>query len=213
MISVEINKIYCMDAFELLKQMPDQSVDLILTDPPYGVNLGYDIYVDTEEHWYELMKKFIPEARRVAKMVIMPCCRIKALTWIYQNFPPDWLICWYKGSPGHRSFIGFNDWEPLLVYGKNEGVQMHDYLYAQNNERMGNYGHPCPKPIKWARWIIERATKEGDLVLDCFGGSGTILLAAKQMKRKFIGCDISQKYCGIMEERLKQDIIDLNKFV
>ena len=52
---LEINKIYCMDALEFLKQMPDQSVDLILTDPPYGVNLNYDIYVDTEENWFNLM--------------------------------------------------------------------------------------------------------------------------------------------------------------
>jgi len=190
-----------MDALELLKQMPDQSVDLILTDPPYGVNLGYDIYVDTEGNWYELMKKFIPEARRVAKMVIMPSCQIKRLKWIYENFSPDWLICWYKGSTGTAGFIGFNDWEPLLVYGKIH-TQIHDYFKAQP-EPFDN-GHPCPKPRQWARWIIQRATKEGMLVCDPFAGSGSTLSASKELNRNYIGCDISQKYVDICLKRLAQ---------
>jgi len=89
-----INKVHCADCLELMKDIPDKSVDLVLTDPPYGVNLDYDIYQDTEENWFKLMEKIIPEVKRVAKMVIMPSCQIKRLKWIYNHFPPDWLICW-----------------------------------------------------------------------------------------------------------------------
>lgn len=56
---IEINKVYCMEALELLKTLPDKSVDLCLTDPPYGINLNYDVYLDTEENWFKLMEKII----------------------------------------------------------------------------------------------------------------------------------------------------------
>jgi DNA modification methylase len=205
------------DCLEEMKKIPDKSIDLILTDPPYGVNLKYDLYNDTEDNWFKLMTKFIPEARRIAKMVILPSCQIKRLTWVYNNFPPDWLICWYKGSTGCSAFIGFNDWEPLLVYGKRKGVWMHDYFQAANNEKMGNYGHPCPKPLAWAKWLIEKS--KAQTVLDPFMGSGTTGVAAKELGRDFIGIELSPKYFDIAKERIEGtlkscslvDMIKINK--
>lgn len=199
-----INKVTQGNCIEVLKSMPDKSVDLILTDPPYGIDLEYDTYNDTEASWFELMDKFIPEARRVAKMVIFPSCQIARLDWYYKNHKPDWMICWYKGSPGHRSYIGFNDWEPHIVYGKTDGLVAHDYFQASNNETMGHYGHPCPKPIRWAEWLIGKMTKEGDIVLDPFLGSGTTAVASKRLGRKWIGIELSEKYCEIARTRLEQ---------
>jgi len=203
-----LNKIIKGDCLEVLKEFPDNSIDLVLTDPPYGVNLEYDKYKDTEESWFDLMDKVIPEMRRVAKMVIFPSCQIKRLDWFYKNHKPDWLICWYKGSPGHSAYIGFNDWEPHIVYGKNN-THMHDYFSAINTEKRGKYGHPCPKPIKWAEWLISRATKENDIILDPFLGSGTTAVACKQLGRNYIGIEISQEYCDIANKRLEQDTLDL----
>jgi len=198
------NVVYQGDCIQGLKLLPDKSVDLILTDPPYGVNLGYDVYEDTEDNWFKLMKEFIPEAQRVAKMVIMPSCQIKRLKWIYDNFPPDWLICWYKGSTGTAGFLGFNDWEPLLVYGKVKHG-MHDYFKA-TPEPFDN-GHPCPKPKQWARWIIKRATDEGMIVCDPFAGSGSTLSACKELNRKWVGFEISPEYCKIIQKRLSQKVM------
>jgi site-specific DNA-methyltransferase (adenine-specific) len=197
-----LNKVHCADCYEFMKKLPDKCVDLVLTDPPYGVNLQYDDYKDTEENWFEMMDKVIPEMRRISKMVIFPSCQIKRLDWFYANHKPDWLICWYKGSPGHASYIGFNDWEPHIVYGKNN-TSMHDYFALTNTEKMGNYGHPCPKPLNWAKWIISRATKQGNTVLDCFNGSGTTCVACRQLNRNFIGIEISPEYCKIAEQRLR----------
>ena len=202
-----INKVIQGDCLEVMKQLPDKCVDLIVTDPPYGVNLEYDTYKDTEESWFALMDKFIPEARRIANMVIFPSCQIKRLDWFYINHKPDWLIAWYKGSTGHVSYIGFNSWEPHIVYGKNQGVMMHDHFQAHNNEAMGNYGHPCPKPIAWADWLIGKSTKEGMTVLDPFAGSGTSLVSAKRLGRKYIGIELSEKYVKICNERLAQDLL------
>ncbi len=203
---IEINSVICGDSREILKEFPDKFVDLVLSDPPYGINLEYDNYQDSEENWYNLMKDILPAIIRVSKMVIIPSTKIAKprMEWIYKNFPPDWLICWYKGSPGHASYVGFNDWEPHLVYGRTRNrLYMHDFFQTKASPTKGTFAHPCPKPIEWADWLIERATIEGDLILDPFCGSGTVLVSAKNHKRNFIGIDISKKYCTISEERLK----------
>ncbi len=193
-------KLILGDCLLEMKKIPDKSIDLVLTDPPYGVGLEYASYNDTEENWFKLMTGFIPQAKRIGEMVILPSCQIKRLEWIYKNYPPDWLICWYKGSTGCSAHIGFNDWEPHLVYGKRKGVWMHDYFQARNNEKMGNYGHPCPKPIEWAKWLIDRS--KAISVLDPFMGSGTTGVACKELGRNFIGIEIEPKYFDIAQRRI-----------
>lgn len=199
-----IHRIFNEDCMATMARMPDKAVDLCLTDPPYGIGLAYSDYDDTEENWYELTTKFIPEARRIAKMVIMPSCQIRRLPWIYQNHPPDWLICWYKGSTGHASYVGFNDWEPHLMYGRRVNqLYMHDYFQTKSSPKKGEHGHPCPKPEDWAEWLITRVARQDKIVIyDPFLGSGTTGVVAKRLGHHFVGSDISQTYCGIAEKRM-----------
>ena len=192
------------DCLEVMKSMPDKSVDAVITDPPYGVNLDYGLYEDTLENWKEMFIRFIPEAKRITKMVIMPSCQINLLEFIYAHHPPDWIIAWHKGSPGTSSYIGFNDWEPLLVYGKTDKLSMHDYFSVTNIEKKGSYGHPCPKPIRWATWLISRATKEANTILDPFMGSGTTGVACVQTGRNFVGIEIDPDYYEIAKRRIKE---------
>ncbi len=191
----------CLDE---MPRMAAGSVDAVITDPPYGVGLSYSSYEDTLENWKDMFGKLAPQLRRLADMVIMPSCQIKLLEYIYKTHPPDWLIAWHKGSPGTQSYIGFNDWEPLLVYGKTDGLCMHDYFSVTNIEKKGNYGHPCPKPLRWATWLIARATKEGDTVLDPFMGSGTTGVACVKLNRNFIGIELDKKYFDIAEKRITE---------
>ncbi len=192
------------DCLEYMQEMKSQSVDVVVTDPPYGVELDYDIYNDTLENWRALFLELVPELKRIAKMAILPSCQINQLPFIYANHPPDWIIAWHKGSPGTQSYIGFNDWEPLLVYGKTDGICMHDFLSVTNIERKGNYGHPCPKPERWATWLISRSSQEGNTIFDPFMGSGTTGVAAVKLNRQFIGCELSPKYYAIAESRIAQ---------
>ncbi len=83
-----INQIITGDCLEVMKNIPDKSMDLVLTDPPYGVGLKYESYEDTEENWFALMKPLIPELIRISKMVIMPSCQIKRLGFFYTQCPP-----------------------------------------------------------------------------------------------------------------------------
>lgn len=198
--------IFHADAREVLPTLPAGLVDLVLTDPPYGVEFAYASYEDGLDSWRGLFLNLVQWAKANAQMLLMPICRIDQLGWICSHHVPDWLIAWHKGSPGQRSFVGFSDWEPILVYGKTQGCQMHDHFYAQP---ANTNGHPCPKPVRWAAWLMERASKPSHLVLDPFMGSGTTLVAAQQLGRRAIGVEIEERYCEIAVKRLQQEVLPL----
>lgn len=202
---LELNKVYQGDCIELMKQLEDKSIELILTDPPYGVNLEYASYNDTFENWKKLMQQFLPEALRISKKLIFPVCTFPGQVFLLKNFElPKWRLCWHKGSPGQRTPIaGFQDWEEMLIYGNGFKPGIHDYFKVIPDRKKGEFGHPCPKPLKWATWIIERFTKEKEIVLDPFAGSGTVGVAAKQLQRQFLLFEIEQKYCEIAKQRIE----------
>lgn len=206
---IELLNIDCM---EYMATCEDNAFDLIVTDPPYGVNLEYNTYIDTVENWFDLMGKFIPEARRIGKMAIFPCGSIqKKLEWIYKNHTPDWLMAWDKGSPGHSAFIGFNDWEPLLVYGKINEVQLHDVIRLRNGEIMGDYGHPCPKPVHWFKWFYGRMPLNIK-VFDPFAGSGTSAIAAHYCGHDYVGCEIDKDYYDAAVKRFHAETAQIDMF-
>lgn len=66
--------------------------------------------------------------------------------------------------------------------------------------------HPTIKPVKLMEWLIKLTTNEGDVVLDCFNGSGTTGVACKQLNRNYIGIDLSQEYLDTTELRLSKAI-------
>ena len=156
--------------------LPTLKADAVVTDTPYGIGFNYNMHDDDEDAWFGLMDDVVPLMRNAAPFVIMPCCRIKALEWWYSNHPPDWLVAWYKGSPGHRSSIGFNDWEPHLVWGKPY-AQMHDHF--QTPLQIDANGHPCPKPLDYARWLVSRSAPppEAQLLTPSSARAPPLLLA------------------------------------
>lgn len=186
--------------------MPHVDADAVVTDPPYGIGFGYASYDDTRDAWYRLMDDTVPVMRAKARFVAMPACDRYSMAWWYTNHAPDWMVCWYKGSPGHRSPIGFNDWEPILVWGVPP-KPMHDHF--QTPCGFDDNGHPCPKPIEWASWLVARACDEGGTILDPFMGSGTTLVSAKNLGRSAIGIEIEERYCEIAAKRLAQEVMNL----
>lgn len=194
---------------ETMRRMGDKEIDLILTDPPYGINLKYDLYDDTKENYWSLIQRVLPEMRRVAKMIIFPVA-IGRLNWFYTYFPPDWIICWYKGALSSRSPIGFSHWEAEVVYGRTYNtLKMVDHFQTVASPKKGTFNHPCPKPLEWAEWLIGKATKPEMTVYDPFLGSGTVAVVAKMLGRGYIGSEISPEYCRIAQERI--DSIPLTK--
>ena len=193
--------IYHGDCREVMVGM---TADAVVSDPPYGIGFVYASHDDSTDLWFPLMDVVVPLARSAAPIVAMPSCAIKRLGWWYANHAPDWVIAWYKGSPGHAAAIGFNDWEPILVWGR-PFHPMHDYFQSPCGFTVG--GHPCPKPVQWASWLVARMCPDGGTVLDPFMGSGTTLVAAKNLGRKAIGIEIEERYCEIAAKRLAQEIL------
>lgn len=185
-------------------------VDLVLTDPPYGVDLDYaGDFEDTFENWKDLVDTTLPIMRQLSRgAVLLSTSKLEGEAHLFHHHFPDWRICWFKGASCTRSLVGFKDWETVFYYGKHRGAQFHDYFHASASDvRELVKGHPCPKPVKWARWLINKCSLAGDVVLDPFMGSGTTLRAAKDLGRKAIGIEIEERYCEIAANRLRQGVL------
>ena len=202
-----INKVIQGDCLEVMKQMPDKSVDLVLTDPPYGVNYEYDIYDDKPEKLAKLVSGFMPEVLRIGKRILVTCGN--GNQHLYPK--PDWTLAWVISAGAGQNKWGFTCWQPILAYGKdpfrenNMGARS-DII--QSNERSEDFGHSCTKPIEfWKKVLLRGSVKETDIIFDPFLGSGTTAVASKYLKRKFIGIEISEKYCKIAEDRLRQELL------
>lgn len=185
--------------------LPKIGHDAIITDPPYGIGFEYADYDDTAESWRSLMMTLHSTHKRSGAPMVIPACRTAELPWICANMPFDWPICWYKGSPGHRAFVGFNDWEMMLCYGKPRNFPIHDFFQTRNASRYDNNVdfHPCPKPVAWANWLVNMFSREGDLVVDPFMGSATVGVACANLNRRYVGMEMNGGYFDGCVERIE----------
>ena len=203
-----INTIQLGDCYELIKKIPDNSIDLILTDPPYGINMdkgagGYgckkQLVKKYSDDWDKTTpsKEIFTEMLRIGKKVI-----IFGGNYFTDKLPKSqqWLV-WDK--VGEIKFHNpFSDCE--LMWTNLPGKSVKKYLVKQQgfindgDERC----HPTQKPLRLISNIIKDYTNENDIVLDCFCGSGTTCVAAKELGRRFIGMEINEKYYKIAVDRL-----------
>lgn len=194
------------DCLELMKELPDNSIDAIITDPPYGVNLEYNTYIDSEENWLNLMNEAIPEMRRIANFVIFPIGRTLRLEWYVLNHKPDCYVIWYKGASPTRCPIGFNYYELHIVYSKLIGKTHYpDYFKAISGQVDLGVNHPCPKPIKYSLKLVEQYSRKGMTILDPFMGSDTTGVVALRLGRNFIGYEIDHAYFEIAKKRIDNE--------
>jgi len=192
-------KLYLGDCLEVMKGFPDKSVDAVITDPPYGVNVEYGCFEDTKENLSALITQFMPEITRLSERSLITCGN--GNQYLYPQ--PDWTLCWHIPAGNGYNKWGFTTWQPILAYGKSyrpKGRAYPDsFVMSPTSDKNG---HPCPKPDKLMRAIIERYTNEGDTILDPFMGSGTTGVACVQTGRNFIGIEISEEYFRIAEKRI-----------
>lgn len=196
--------IYHGDCREILPQIG--RCDAVITDPPYGVSFQYASHDDTPGRDYSaLLREFLEWSRNIAPIVLLTT-GMRNL-WMYP--PADWVLCWAKPGSTRRSDLGgFNEWEPVLVYGKPRIYNDYKYLPdCVNHTRGFGREHPCPKPIALLKWLTETATEANHLIVDPFAGSGTTLQAAKDLNRRAIGIEIEEKYCEIAAKRLSQEVV------
>lgn len=195
--------LYLGDCREVLPTLT--GIDAIVCDPPYGVGFRYASHDDSPVGYREWCSAWFAVARSACPGPIAISCGLANIT----EWPkPDWTLCWHKPAAMGRCVVGFNNWEPVLLYGKSRGAQNNDVFRAPILPSEDVQGHPCPKPVAWAEGILERITREGDTIADIFMGSGTTGVACVRMGRRFIGVEKEPAYfdiaCRRIEEAYKQ---------
>ena len=210
-MELPINQIICGDCLEVMKGWPDKCVDLVLTDPPYGINFDRATWGDKPSAYPDFMRSWLSTANKLVGEG--PCFVWQALTnapmW-HTWFPSDFRIfaaC--KGFVQYRPTPIQWSWDPVIYWGKIPGepsVYRKDF-HVQSLAPFGagreHINHPTPRPLQQTAYLVNLASSKGDLILDPFCGSGTTCVAAKMLGRNYIGIDISEKYCEIARLRLK----------
>lgn len=197
--------IYHGDCRDILPEL--EPVDLVLTDPPYGNGTKYQDYHDSEEDLINLIKDIIPVLLRKEERTLLT----PGISNIHKYPKPQWILGWFTPAGVGSGPWGFCTWQPILAYGKDPylqnglGRRADSFLKTESSEK---YGHPCSKPIDLWQLVLNRGSAlSDDTVLDPFMGSGTTLIAAKNLGRKAIGIEIEEKYCEIAVKRLAQGVL------
>ncbi len=218
----------------LLKQIPDNSIDLILCDPPYNIsqystgNMKFDWRSDINNdvaQWDQIEMNpfdFVNEFKRV----LSPCGNIFVFTsynligkW-HQAFDPEFdtfqFMVWHKTNPvpnfRKSSFLNSCEmivcmWNKGHIWNFSTQAEMHNFIenpICMGAERVKNPKHPTQKPIAVLKHIIDIASNPGSIVLDMFMGVGSTGVAALELGRKFIGIEIDKNYYLAAVQRLQK---------
>ena len=198
--------LYHGDCRDVLPTLENKSIELCLTDPPYNLGINYGSRVDDRMKCYaEWCQEWFSQCIRVASIVAFTPGIANVSLW-YVLKKPTWTIAWHKPACMGRCPVGFNNWEPVLLWGKPNGKASADVVVAPIIPDSEVEGHPCPKPLLWATKLLA-ILSGGGVVLDPFSGSGTVLRAAKDACLSAIGIEIEEKYCEIAARRLDQGVL------
>jgi DNA modification methylase len=190
---------------DCLNILPTVKADVTLTDPPYNVGLNYsdgDNRPDYRE-WCAAWFALCPQP------VVLTPGMVNLAMW-YGLERPRWMCAWVKPNQCSSSALGgFNAWEPVLIYGKHRKPVGQDIWLVPVSQQREAEGHPCPKSEVFWRQLLLDVTRDDDVVVDPFCGSGTTLVSAKRLGRKAIGIELNEAYCEIAAKRLSQGALPL----
>lgn len=227
-MALTLNQIICGDCLEVMRSMPSESVDLVVTSPPYNLgkqsiknklhSFNYDTYSDCIEY-----EEYITWQR----LVLSECLRlIKPTGAIFYNhkpriqkgllddrskivdgFPLRQIIIWQRdGGHNHEASFFTQTYEFIFLICKGK------YKVRQKECGIGDVwrisqkrgsSHPCPFPEELPRRCIQ-SSLHNQIVLDPFSGSGTTCAVAKSLGCDYIGIDLSENYCQMARERIAE---------
>ena len=189
---------------DIMRKLPDNSVDLVLTDPPYGVGkAAWDSCFPTMITWAEIKRIM----KNGASILVFPGEKDsdKKLPILFNTFKFQWVLVWYKSNNMQFGKTGFSKHNLIWWLSKNRPLTIPHYkrdFYDIPIIINTNIDHPSPKPVRLITQLIDNYSNPGDLVLDPFLGSGTTAVACAELDRDFIGIEISPAYCALAEKRV-----------
>ena len=197
------------DSKEKLKKIESNSIDIIITDPPYNIGFAKydnsDIFFELEEEYYRVLKPnswfiFWWSTKRIPEISKLKLFKYK---WM--------IICWFhstysKCSIGDRTFTPifvYTKGEPKIAYKRTDSILAEELPIVQTKIKSGDF-----KPTFALSQLLLNFTKEGDTVLDPFMGFGSLGLVCKLFNRNFIGIEKDQ-----IRFKIAEDIINKGKIV
>ncbi|MCL2798305.1 MAG: site-specific DNA-methyltransferase [Firmicutes bacterium] len=227
---LEVNKIHYGDAYELIKLIPDKSVDVIITDPPYHFSNMQSGGKSPLARQHRERKKELVEldiVKGIKPEILVEFVRVlktvNCYIWCNKKQIPEYLeffatrhgcrfeiLIWSKSNAlpmFHNTYL--SDKEYCLYFRKGGYCNPQNYddartvFYEPTNitdKRL--FTHPTIKPLKFIATLIRNSSKPGDLVFDPFMGSGTTAIAATETGRQFIGFENNAKWYKIACDRL-----------
>jgi adenine-specific DNA-methyltransferase len=211
---VAINSIHHSDALSLIPSLPEESIDLILADPPYGDGQGfsYSRRNDTITGNVSPLLGLLAIERSLTVLKANRFC----LFFLGQRHLP--FIDAYLRTYSSAKLRGYIVWDKQII-GMGHGVRSRHELIAvleKGKQQYTNLGipsvisfrrsnyihHPNEKPVELMKWLIHNFSAIDDVVFDPFAGCGTTCVAAKLSGRRFIGVEIEEQYVAIGRHRV-----------
>ena len=228
---LEVNRIYNEDCLSGMKKIPDKSIDLIVTDPPYVIETsGAGIYKQADKQYVKELNgikdgfdpRVLDEICRIMKKinVYFFCSQkqiIPLLDYFVKGKKCNWnLLTWHKSNPVPACGNKYLTDTEFILFFREKGVRIHGefstkftyYVTPLNQKDKKMYGHPTIKPLSMVQNFITNSSQEGDVVLDPFLGSGTTAVAAASLGRRYIGFELDEGYCEVAQKRIDEVIND-----
>lgn len=237
---IELDKIYNMDCLVGMKQIPNNSVDLIITDPPYEFvgnkekyggrgafgSIGREYHSELENAG--IISGFdrnaiMEECKRIMKKVnIYIWCSKEQIKW-YINFFDDYnmeLLSWHKTNPIPTCCNKYLSDTEYLLFFREKGVKLYGdfnskkkyWLQPVNKTDKKLYEHPTIKPLNIIRTLVLNSSLEEQIVCDPFMGSGTTAVACMLENRHFLGFELNKDYYNKSIERINKEKMQLSLF-
>ena len=208
------------DCLERMKDIPDKSIDIAFTSPPYNRkrNDKYKNYNDTIEDYYG----FLVDVIELLKLKVKKYIFINIQTNYYNKIDVYKLIgnyadsiqqifIWEKTnplpSPGNNIT---NAYEYFIVIGetslKSNKTYTKNHITTSVNSENTTKIHKAVMKQEVCDWFIEHFTNENDIILDCFMGLGTTCISCKKLNRKYIGIEKDEHYFEVATNRIKERI-------
>jgi DNA modification methylase len=211
---VEKNVIIRGDCIEILKTLPDESMDLVVTDPPYGDNIAYGrnnrtikgnssplVGLIALQECYRVLKRN-SNAYMFLDIKHLPIVRL--FFEQYTHYSIRDFVVWDKVNMGMG--YGFRKRHELIAV-LEKGKPAYNSLGLANVinlKRVNSEEHRHKKPVELMEALILQSSEPGDIVLDPFVGAGTTCLAAKKVGRKFIGIELDDAYWDLAATRINE---------
>lgn len=214
-IDVFTNKIICRDCRLLLPHIPQESIDLIVTDPPYGVSYrsrdGRTFLNDDNTLWIQPVFTELYRVLKPDSFCITFCgftnTDVFLSAWKAAGFRPLDVLVWAKQYPSSERFIGrYHEQAYLLAKGRPDKPHLRLPSVSEEWRYTGNKLHPTQKPVMAITPLILAFSKPNGLVLDPFAGSATTAVAARLCGRRFIMIEQDRRYYQIAKQRLRRSV-------